>query len=42
MSTGSSSIETKRSRTVTVLTDAHFWIPMVVLIGGLLLLRWIS
>jgi len=42
MSTGPTSIETKRSRAALVLTDAHFWIPIVVLIGGLLLLRWIS
>jgi len=25
-----------------VLHDAHFWIPVAVLIGGLLVLRWIS
>jgi len=25
-----------------VLGDAHFWIPVVVLAGGLLVLRWIS
>ncbi|HEU5337324.1 MAG TPA: hypothetical protein VFU27_15240 [Terriglobales bacterium] len=22
--------------------DAHFWVPTLVLIGGLLLLRWVS
>jgi hypothetical protein len=26
---------------ISVLTDIHFWVPVVVLIGGLLLLRWI-
>ena len=25
----------------TMLRDAHFWVPVVVLIGGLLVLRWI-
>lgn len=25
-----------------VLTDVQFWIPVVVLIGGLLALRWVS
>jgi len=27
------------SRFVGVLTDTHFWVPVVVLLGGLLLLR---
>ena len=26
----------------SVLTDLHFWIPVVVLVGGLAVLRWIS
>jgi hypothetical protein len=26
---------------ISVLTDIHFWVPVAVLIGGLLLLRWI-
>jgi hypothetical protein len=26
----------------TVLSDVHFWIPVVVLLLGLLVLRWIS
>jgi hypothetical protein len=26
---------------VLVLRDAQFWVPVVVLIGGLLVLRWI-
>jgi len=30
-----------RSWVETVLTDIHFWVPVVVLIGGLLLLRFI-
>lgn len=25
-----------------VLRDVHFWIPVAVLVGGLLVLRWIS
>lgn len=25
-----------------VLGDVHFWVPVVVLAGGLLVLRWIS
>lgn len=25
----------------TILRDAHFWVPVAVLLGGLLLLRWI-
>jgi hypothetical protein len=34
----------QRSRTWVglVLRDVHFWVPVVVLIGGLLVLRWIS
>jgi hypothetical protein len=27
---------------ISVLTDVHFWVPVVVLIGGLLLLRSIN
>jgi hypothetical protein len=26
----------------SVLTDLHFWIPVLVLLGGLAVLRWIS
>jgi hypothetical protein len=25
-----------------VVRDIHFWVPVIVLIGGLLLLRWVS
>jgi hypothetical protein len=25
----------------SVLTDLHFWIPVLVLLGGLIVLRWI-
>jgi len=28
-----------RSRLVSVLTDVHFWVPVAVLIGGLILLK---
>jgi len=30
-----------RNWVVIVLTDIHFWVPVAVLIGGLLLLRFI-
>jgi hypothetical protein len=34
----------ERSQKLTriVLTDIHFWIPVLVLLGGLAVLRWIS
>jgi hypothetical protein len=25
-----------------ILRDSHFWVPLIVLIGGLLLLAWVS
>jgi TRAP-type uncharacterized transport system fused permease subunit len=25
-----------------VMSDVHFWVPVVVLVAGLLVLRWIS
>jgi hypothetical protein len=28
-----------RNRLTAVLTDIHFWVPVVILVGGLLLLR---
>jgi hypothetical protein len=31
-----------RSWLSLVLRDIHFWVPVAVLIGGLLVLRWIS
>jgi len=33
--------ETARSRTFSILTDIHFWVPAAVLLGGLLLLRFL-
>jgi hypothetical protein len=33
--------EQTRSWVTIVLTDVHFWVPLAVLIGGLLLLRFI-
>jgi hypothetical protein len=30
------------SRLGLVLRDVHFWVPVAVLVGGLLVLRWIS
>ena len=32
----------KRSVLTTVLTDLQFWVPVAVLVGGLIVLRWIS
>jgi hypothetical protein len=32
----------RQSLTRTVLADPHFWIPVLVLLGGLAVLRWIS
>ena len=29
------------SRLVSILTDVHFWVPVAVLMGGLLLLHFI-
>ena len=34
--------ESSQSLTRAVLSDAHFWIPVLVLLGGLAVLRWIS
>jgi hypothetical protein len=31
--------EQNRSWVAIVLTDVHFWVPVIVLVGGLLLLR---
>jgi hypothetical protein len=31
----------KTSRLASILTDIHFWVPVAVLMGGLLLLRFI-
>jgi hypothetical protein len=33
--------ERSRSKLSLVLRDVHFWVPVIVLIGGLLVLRWI-
>lgn len=30
------------SRVASILTDIHFWVPVAVLMGGLLLLHFIS
>jgi hypothetical protein len=32
-------LATSRKRTISVLTDIQFWVPLAVLIGGLLLLH---
>ena len=34
-------VETDRSRWKAVVRDVHFWIPLAVLLAGLLMLRWI-
>jgi len=36
------SASSARERISRILTDIHFWVPLAVLIGGLLLLRTIS
>ncbi len=33
--------EPRRSRTASILTDVHFWVPAAVLLGGLLLLKFL-
>ncbi len=30
-----------RSRTASIFTDIHFWVPAAVLLGGLLLLKFL-
>ncbi len=37
----SRTVKPMRSRTASIFTDIHFWVPAVVLLGGLLLLRFI-
>jgi hypothetical protein len=32
----------KRSMVTTILTDLQFWVPVAVLVAGLIVLRWIS
>ena len=32
----------RRRWTVLILSDIQFWIPVAVLVGGLLALRWVS
>jgi hypothetical protein len=34
--------DTNRSLVKVVLTDLQFWVPVAVLAGGLIVLRWIS
>ncbi len=34
--------DTTRTRVGAVLRDVQFWIPVLVLIGGLLVLRWMA
>ena len=37
----SSANQPHTSRLASILTDIHFWVPVAVLMGGLLLLRFI-
>jgi hypothetical protein len=37
----SSTVKPMRSRTANIFTDIQFWVPVVVLLCGLLLLRFI-
>jgi len=37
----SSSTEPNSNRLASILTDIHFWVPVAVLMGGLLLLHFI-
>lgn len=37
----SSTNQANTSRLASILTDIHFWVPVAVLMGGLLLLRFI-
>jgi len=39
--TGNPTNKEPRSRLNSVLTDVHFWVPVLVLLGGLLLLRFV-
>jgi hypothetical protein len=32
----------ERAAIASVLRDAHFWVPVIVLLAGLVLLRWVS
>jgi hypothetical protein len=34
--------ERPRTRIGSILRDPQFWIPVIVLVGGLLVLRWIA
>jgi hypothetical protein len=38
----SSTNQPNTSRLASILTDGHFWVPVAVLMGGLLLLRFIQ
>ena len=36
-----SRVEPTRGRAASIFTDIHFWVPAAVLLGGLLLLKFI-
>jgi len=38
----SRSYDSMRTRWAAILTDPQFWTPLVVLVGGLLILRWLQ
>jgi len=37
-----SRMHSNRTLLQSILTDLHFWIPVLVFLGGLAVLRWIS
>jgi hypothetical protein len=37
-----SSTSNTPGRITSILTDIHFWVPLAVLLSGLLILKWIS
>ncbi|HWZ97302.1 MAG TPA: hypothetical protein VN025_06035 [Candidatus Dormibacteraeota bacterium] len=41
MTNGIDAPQTFRNRLSSVLTDVQFWVPVAVLVAGLLLLEWI-
>ncbi|HWT88540.1 MAG TPA: hypothetical protein VN454_07030 [Candidatus Angelobacter sp.] len=41
MSNATDASRSSRNRLTSVLTDVQFWVPVAVLLAGLLLLEWI-
>jgi len=42
LSSGHPTSKESRNWLKSVLTDVHFWVPLLVLLGGLLLLRFVQ